>query len=263
MNIMGIVLATLIVGGTGLILGFFLCFSAEKFKVEVDPREVAIIEVLPGNNCGGCGYAGCSGLAAAIVKGEAPCNGCPVGGSTVGAIVADIMDMAVEEGDKKVAFVKCSGKCDKTTLNYEYTGYTDCNAMMFVPGKGPKACDYGCMGFGSCVKVCQFDAIHIVDGIAQVDPGACKACGKCVSACPNHLIELVPQKAKHIVMCSSNEKGKSVMNVCQSGCIGCGICVKQCEFDAVHLENNIAYIDQDKCTGCGKCAEKCPRKVIL
>ena len=91
---MGIVLATLIVGGTGLILGFFLCFSAEKFKVEVDPREVAIIEVLPGNNCGGCGYAGCSGLAAAIVKGEAPCNGCPVGGSTVGAIVADIMDMA-------------------------------------------------------------------------------------------------------------------------------------------------------------------------
>lgn len=263
MSVTGIVIATLVVGITGLVLGFFLCFSSEKFKVEVDPREVAIIEVLPGNNCGGCGYAGCSGLAHAIVNGEAPCNGCPVGGSDVGALVADIMDMAVEEGDRRVAFVRCAGDCEKSSVNYEYTGYQDCNAMAFVPGKGPKACNYGCMGFGSCVNACQFDAIHIVNGIAVVDPAACKACGQCVNVCPNHLIELVPQKAKHIVKCNSNDKGKGVMNVCQSGCIGCGICVKQCEFDAVKLENNIAYIDQSKCTGCGKCAEKCPRKVIV
>lgn len=263
MSITGIILAAVVVGVTGILIGFFLCFSAEKFKVEVDPREEAIIGVLPGNNCGGCGYAGCSGLAAAIVKGEAPVNGCPVGGDAVGAKVGEIMGVAAETGAKKVAFVKCAGTCDKAGTKYNYNGVEDCSAMAFVPGGGPKGCNYGCMGFGSCVKACPFDAIHVVDGIAVVDKEACKACGKCVAACPRHLIELTPYDAKHIVQCSSKDKGKDVMAVCSVGCIGCHLCEKQCEFDAVHVVDNVAYIDQEKCTKCGKCAEKCPKKIIL
>ena len=188
----GIIAAAVVVGLVGIILGFFLGVSGEKFKVEVDPREEAIGEVLPGNNCGGCGYAGCSGLAAAIAKGEAPVNGCPVGGAPVAAKIGEIMGVEAEEGARQVAFVKCAGTCEKAKSDYEYTGIEDCAAMAFVPGGGPKSCNYGCMGYGSCVKACPFDAIHVVDGIAVVDKDKCKACGKCIVACPKNLIELVP-----------------------------------------------------------------------
>lgn len=263
MNIVGIIIAIAIVGCTGCLMGFFLCFSSEKFAVEVDERETAILEVLPGNNCGGCGYAGCSGLASAIVKGEAPVNGCPVGGAAVGAKVGEIMGVAAEEGVRKVAYVKCSGTCEKASKNYEYTGIEDCRALMYVPGGGPKACSYGCLGYGSCVKACPFDAIHVVDGIAQVDKDACKACGKCIEVCPKNLIEFIPYEAKVAVSCSSKSMGKDVMKVCSVGCIGCHLCEKQCEFDAIHVENNVAHIDQEKCTGCGACAAKCPKKIIM
>ena len=261
--ITGIILAAVIVGATGCLIGFFLCFSAEKFKVEVDERETAILDVLPGNNCGGCGYAGCSGLAAAIVKGEAPVKQCPVGGAPVAAKVGEIMGVAAEEGTRKVAFVKCAGTCEKAQDRYEYAGVQDCAAMAYVPAGGPKECNYGCLGFGSCVKACPFDAIHIVDGIAKVDKEACKACGKCIAACPRNMIEFIPYDATFAVSCSSKDKGKDVMAVCSQGCIACHLCEKQCESDAIHVVDNVAVIDQDKCIGCGKCAEKCPKKVIF
>ena len=203
MNVTAIIIAALVVGAVGIILGFFLGISGEKFKVEVDPREEAILEVLPGNNCGGCGYAGCSGLAAAIAKGEAPVGQCPVGGDPVAAKVSEIMGVKVEAGVKKVAFVKCAGTCDKANTDYDYAGVEDCVAMSFVPGGGPKSCNYGCLGYGSCVKACPFDSIHVVDGVACVNPLTCKACGKCVEACPKHLIELIPYDTKHVVKCSS------------------------------------------------------------
>lgn len=263
MSIIGVLIAAVIVGGTGCLIGFFLCFASEKFKVEVDEREEAIVGVLPGNNCGGCGYAGCSGLAAAIVKGEAPVNACPVGGAPVGARVGEIMGVAAEEGVRQVAFVKCAGTCEKAGQDYEYHGVEDCQAMAYVPGGGPKTCNYGCLGYGSCVKACPFDAIHIEEGIAKVDKEACKACGKCIDACPRNLIEFVPYEAKHMVACSSKDKGKDVMKACSVGCIGCRLCEKNCEYDAVHVIDNVAYIDQSKCTGCGKCVEKCPKKIIL
>ena len=263
MNILAIVVAALVVGFVGLFIGFFLGISGEKFKVEVDEKESAVLEVLPGNNCGGCGYAGCSGLAAAIAKGEAPVNQCPVGGAPVAAKIGEIMGVAADEGEKKVAFVKCAGDCEKANNDYEYTGLTDCAALAFVPNGGPKTCNYECLGGGTCVKACPFDAIHVVDGVAVVDKEACKACGKCVAACPKHLIELVPYSASHLVRCSSKDKGKDVMAACSVGCIGCHLCEKNCEYDAVHVEDNIAYIDQSKCVGCGKCAEKCPKKAII
>lgn len=262
MNIMGIVLAAVIVGGTGIFIGFFLGVSGEKFKVEVDPREEAIVGVLPGNNCGGCGYAGCSGLAAAIVKGEAEVGGCPVGGDPVAAKVAEIMGVEAGSSVKKVAFVKCAGTCEKAKKDYEYYGEEDCAMLAFVPNGGPKSCNFGCLGFGNCVKACPFDAIHVVDGIAVVDEEACKACGKCVAACPKNLIELVPYDAKHRVQCASKNKGKDVMAACSVGCIGCKLCEKNCPSEAVTVVDNIAHIDYDKCTRCGICAEKCPKKII-
>lgn len=263
MNIMAILTAALVVGLVGILLGFFLGISGEKFKVEVDEREEAILEVLPGNNCGGCGYAGCSGLAVAIVKGEAPVNQCPVGGASIAVAIGEIMGVEAETGAKKVAFVKCAGTCEKANTDYQYSGVEDCRAMAFVPNGGAKSCNFGCLGFGSCVKACPFDAIHIIDGIAKVDKEACKACGKCIAVCPKHLIELVPYDATHLVQCSSLVKGKDVMQACSAGCIGCRLCEKNCPSDAIHVTDNVAYIDQEKCTGCGICAEKCPKKIII
>ena len=263
MNIGAIITATVVVAAVGLFIGIFLSVAGKKFAVETDEREVAVREALPGNNCGGCGYPGCDGLAAAIAKGEAPVNACPVGGEAVGKVIAGIMGQEVVESTRMAAFVKCTGTCEKTNDNYTYTGVEDCEMMAFIPGGGSKACNYGCMGFGSCVKACPFDAIHVVDGIAKVDPKVCKACGKCVAACPKHLIELVPYEAMHLVQCSSKDKGKDVMSACSVGCIGCHLCEKNCPPDAIHVVDNIAYIDQEKCTGCGICAEKCPKKIIL
>lgn len=263
MNITGIIIAVAVVGGVGLFIGMFLGIAAIKFKVEVDEKEEAIARVLPGNNCGGCGYAGCANLAAAIAKGEAPVNACPVGGEPVGAQIAQIMGVDAGESQKMVAFVKCNGTCEKTTTDYEYSGVQDCKLVGFVPNGGPKSCNYGCTGYGNCVKVCPFDAIHIENGIAVVDKEKCKACGKCIAECPKNLIELVPYDAKHIVQCNSGDKGPVTMKACQTGCIGCGLCVKACPAGAVTVENFHAHIDQEKCTGCGACKEKCPKKIIL
>ena len=259
----GIIAAAVVVGLVGIILGFFLGVSGEKFKVEVDPREEAIGEALPGNNCGGCGYAGCSGLAAAIVKGEAPVNACPVGGAPVAAKIGAIMGVEAEEGTRQVAFVKCAGTCEKANSDYVYSGTRNCATMMFVPNGGPKTCNYGCLGYGTCVAACPFDAIAIVDGVAVVDKEQCKACGKCIAACPKNLIEFIPYDAKHVVQCSSNDKGKDVMKACSVGCIGCMLCQKNCPEGAITVTNSVAHIDQTKCTGCGICVEKCPKKIIL
>lgn len=258
----GIIIAAAVVGILGILIGIFLGIASEKFKVEVDEKEILVRNELPGNNCGGCGYAGCDALAKAIAAGQAEVGACPVGGASTAEKIGAIMGVAGGTAEKKVAFVKCKGTCDKTKVQYNYYGVDDCKKVSVVPGAGEKACTYGCMGYGSCVKACAFDAIHVVDGVAVVDKEKCVACGKCVSSCPNHLIELVPYKAEHLVQCSSHDKGKDVKSVCESGCIGCTLCTKQCEFDAIHMEDNLAVIDYEKCTNCGKCAEKCPVKVI-
>ena len=258
----GIGKAAAVVGITGLIIGLLLGAAAKLFAVDTDERESGVRELLPGNNCGGCGYAGCDGLAAAIVKGEAPVNACPVAGSAVHARIGEIMGRAAEEKERMTAYVTCAGTCDKIRLKYQYYGIADCKKLSLVPGRGEKECVYGCMGYGSCVRVCAFDAIHVKDGVAVVDREKCVACGRCVAECPNHLIELVPYRAPYRVACGSHAKGKAVRQACDAGCIGCGICVKQCEAGAITLTDQLAKIDYAKCTGCGKCAEKCPSKII-
>ncbi|MDE6991489.1 MAG: RnfABCDGE type electron transport complex subunit B, partial [Lachnospiraceae bacterium] len=217
MNATAIVTAVLVVGGVGLFLGIFLGIASIVFKVEVDEKEEAVLGVLPGNNCGGCGYPGCSGLAAAIAKGEAAVNACPVGGEPVGKKIAAIMGVEAGEAVRMTAFVKCAGDCEKTSQIYEYTGVEDCAMVRYVPDGGAKSCDHGCLGYGNCVKACPFDAIHIVNGIAEVDKEKCKACGKCVAACPKQLIELIPYDAKAVVACSSRDKGPVTMKACQTG----------------------------------------------
>lgn len=259
-----IVIATVTVGIVGILIGVLLGIASEVFKVEVDEKEIQVREALPGNNCGACGYPGCDGLAKAIASGEARVNQCPVGGQPVAAKIAVIMGVDdVGTSEKKVAFVKCKGNCNYTKKLYTYSGLYDCNGAMVVPGAGGKSCEYGCMGYGSCVKACEFDSIHIVDGIALVDKEKCVACGKCVTACPKKLIDMVPYKAKTLVQCNSQDKGKTVKDKCSVGCIGCTMCVKQCQDDAIHMVGNVALVDYSKCIECGRCAMKCPTKVII
>ncbi|MEI3412050.1 MAG: RnfABCDGE type electron transport complex subunit B [Blautia sp.] len=247
MNISAIIAATILVAAVGLFIGVFLGIAGKSF--DIDEMEVAIREALPGNNCGGCGYPGCDGLAAAIAEGEAPVNRCPVGGEPVGKIIAGIMGQEAVETVRQVAYVKCSGTCEKTKSEYAYTGVEEsCDALVCSKWCA-KACTYGCCGFGSCVKACPFGAIHIVDGIAVVDKEACKACGKCVAKGSRHFIELIPYDQKVAVDCCSHDKGKQVMCACEIGCIGCKKCEKTCPNGAITLENFCAHIDYTKCTG--------------
>lgn len=260
MNITGILSACLAVGGIGIVIGVLLGIAGKKFAVEADEKETAIRALLPGSNCGGCGYAGCDALAEAIAKGEAPANGCPVGGAAVAEKVAEILGVEVETV-KKAAFVKCAGDCERAGNKFEYTGDMSCREAAYVSG-GPKKCRYGCMGYGSCVKACEYDAIKIVNGIAVVDKDKCVACGKCVKACPKELIEIIPYDNKYHVQCNSRDKGAEVNKVCSAGCIGCSLCVRACPEEAVKVTDFLAGIDYDKCVNCGLCAEKCPKKII-
>ena len=260
--IVGILIATLVVGLTGIIIAVLLSIAGEKFKVEVDEREVAVREALPGNNCGGCGFPGCDGLAAAIVKGEASVSGCPVGGEAVAKAIAQIMGTEVDEGVRMRAVVQCAGTCEKAGEQYEYIGPKSCRLAQNNPGGGAKACTFGCTGYGDCKAACPFGAIEIIDGIAVVNPEACKACGNCVAACPKHLITLIPYDSTQVVMCSSKEKGVQVKKVCQAGCIGCGLCARNCPEGAIEVTDNLARIDYEKCTSCGTCKSKCPVNII-
>lgn len=259
----GIMIAAALVGGTGLIIGLLLGIAGKKLAVQVNEKEIAVREKLPGNNCGGCGYPGCDGLAAAIAAGQAPVNGCPVGGPETAKEIGEIMGEEVAESRRMTAFVKCGGDCEHSRTNYVYDGIEDCYIMSFLPGGGAKKCRHGCLGYGTCVKVCTFGAIHIENGVAVVDKEKCKACGQCVEACPHHLIELVPYEQMRKVRCSSLDKGKSTMNACDSGCIGCKKCEKNCPVHAITVTDNVAHIDYDKCTNCGQCKENCPRNCIL
>ena len=256
-----IIITTLVIAAIGIVVGAGLVYTGKKFEVKVDERESAVREALPGNNCGACGYAGCDALAAAIAAGDAPANACPVGGAPVAKQVAAIMGVEAGAVQRRVAFVRCKGTCEVTHNQGYYVGIQDCRSAV-LSGVNVTECAYGCLGFGSCVKVCPENAIRVADGVAMVNRKKCVGCGLCVKACPRGLIELVPADKRVAVQCSNHDRGPAVKKVCSAGCIGCGICQKQCESDAIHVTNFLADVDYEKCVQCGKCVEKCPAKVI-
>lgn len=260
--------AIISLGATGTAAALILYFVAQKFKVIEDPRIDQVAEQLPGANCGGCGFAGCRNFAEAIVKaGNMDNLSCPVGGNKLNAAIAPIMGIEVVEKDPMIAVVRCNGSRKNAPVKYEYDGASTCQFAhnLFA---GESGCPNGCLGLGDCVTSCKFDAIFIDEetGLPVIDEEKCVACGACVKACPRSIIELrlKGKKSRRIyVQCINTEKGGVARKNCVVACIGCGKCVKVCEFDAITLENNLAYIDDEKCRLCRKCVAECPQNSII
>lgn len=261
-NYSNILLPVAIIGGMGLVFGALLGIASKVFAVKTDERVPQILEVLPGANCGGCGFAGCSAYANAICTLGAKTNMCPVGGDAVAHKISEIMGVEMEEDVKMLARVQCRGCLDTAKQKYIYDGTLDCHTAGNLGG-GPKMCGYGCLGYGSCVKVCQFGALSIENGVAKVDPEKCVACGACARECPRGIIKILPVSSEYMVSCKSQDKGKTVKSNCAVGCIGCGICAKTCPNGAITFKDNIAVINPALCINCGACAEKCPQKAIV
>ncbi len=257
-----ILFPALAMGGVGLVLGLLLAVASKIFAVEVDEKAAAISEVLPGANCGSCGYAGCGAYAGAISSGNAKPNCCSPGGQAAADKIADILGVKAEAVEEKCAVVCCDGKDEVATQKYEYVGETDCICASKVQGGGAKDCTYGCLGLGTCVKVCSHGAISIVDGVAQIDYDKCGGCGECAAVCPKNVLKIVSKKQKYVVKCASCDKGVAMKQKCSVGCIGCKICEKNCPTGAIKVENNLAAIDYKKCINCGLCEDKCPKKII-
>lgn len=266
-----ILIAVAVLGGIALVSAVVLYVCSKKFAVYEDPRLGQVTALLPGANCGGCGYPGCSGMASALVKGAdaGSLDGlyCPVGGAEVMGQVADLLGMAVANTEPKVAVVRCNGTCELRPRIAEYSGLRTCTAMNSC-GAGETGCGYGCLGCGDCVSACSFGAIKINDetGLPEVDEDKCTACGACVNACPRHIIELRKRGVKNrrvYVRCVNKDKGAAAMKACKVACIGCGKCEKECKFGAITIQGNLSYIDHDKCRLCRKCVEVCPTHAIV
>lgn len=266
-----ILIAVAVLGGIALVSAVVLYVCSKKFAVYEDPRLGQVTALLPGANCGGCGYPGCSGMASALVKGAdaGSLDGlyCPVGGAEVMGQVADLLGMAVANTEPKVAVVRCNGTCELRPRIAEYSGLRTCTAMNSC-GAGETGCGYGCLGCGDCVSACSFGAIKINDetGLPEVDEDKCTACGACVNACPRHIIELRKRGVKNrrvYVRCVNKDKGAAAMKACKAACIGCGKCEKECKFGAITIQGNLSYIDPGKCRLCRKCVEVCPTHAIV
>ncbi len=245
----------------GAALGLILAFAGKVFAVKKDERIEQIVNLLPGANCGGCGYAGCAALAEAIVKGEAKPDACAGAEVESNIKIGEIMGVDTSNVVKLRAQVMCSGTHDFAHQKYLYEGVHDCIAAARLGG-GDRLCPFGCLGLGTCVSVCKFDAIIIKDGVATVDYENCVGCGACANACPKHIISLIPWDSKHWVGCASRDKGPIVRKYCDVGCFACTLCVKNCPEKAISIVDNCAVIDYSKCTGCDKCVSVCPRHII-
>lgn len=267
---MEILIAIGILGGLGLLFGLILAIASKVFYVKTDPRLEQLTEALPGANCGGCGFAGCGAYAQAVLEGKAPVGKCVAGGNPTAQAMAQIMGVKAEEVTRQVALVRCAGyhgtdengKPTGSKMKGSYEGIPDCLAATKVGGRGPLICKFGCLGFGNCTKVCQYDAIHIIDGVAKVDPEKCVGCMACAEVCPRNLIVPVDYGRYAVIACASKAKGAVTIRGCTAGCIGCGLCKKICPEGAIHVEQNLAYIDYKKCTNCGLCATVCPKHLI-
>ena len=266
-----ILIAVIVLGAIALISAIVLYAVSKKFAVQEDPRIGQVVELLPGANCGGCGFAGCAGMADALVKGAdlGSIDGlmCPVGGADVMGQVADLLGMAVANTDPMVAVVRCNGTREHRPRIVEYDGLHSCQAVNATCA-GETGCGFGCLGCGDCVAACQFGAITMDEetGLPVVDEEKCTACGACAKACPRHIIELRkkgPKGRRVYVQCVNKDKGAVAKKACAVACIGCGKCQKVCNFDAITVENNVAYIDFNKCRMCTKCVDECPTGALV
>lgn len=258
---MEILIPVLVLGALGLLFGIGLAIASKKLAVRIDPRLEKIHGLLPGANCGACGGAGCFGFAESLLEGKLPIDACRISEESIKKNIAKILGKELEQKIKTVATLHCYGG-NKVADKYLYKGIKDCTAANLVLG-GQKSCIYGCLGFGACVKICPFGAIKMTkEGLPYVDPAKCKACNKCVQVCPKKLFTLSPVSVQVYVGCSSHDTGKDTKTVCPVGCIACKLCEKACKFDAIHVINNLATIDEKKCTSCKACVKACPVKII-
>ncbi len=258
------VYVTLIVlAGLGIVFGIALAIVAAKFSVKVDPKVEKVRDVLPGANCGACSFAGCMGYAEAVVADPAVAvNRCAPGKSAVAEKIAEITGKKAEKVEPRIARVFCQGGTSLSQRKFIYTGVKDCSAAVLAAG-GDKSCEFGCLGYGTCMRACPFGAITMsADNLPIINPEKCTACGKCVAACPKQVIELAQMSKAVVVSCHSRDKGGDTKKKCQVGCIACGICVRTCPVDAIKVENNHARIDHAKCIVCGLCVKKCPTHAI-
>ncbi|MBS7290642.1 MAG: Fe-S cluster domain-containing protein [Bacteroidales bacterium] len=262
-----IIWTIVILSALGLVLALVLFFIAKKFKVEEDPRIDEVEKVMPGANCGGCGFAGCRAFADAAVKApNLDNNFCPVGGNEVMKKVGAILGYEIKEKAPMVAVVRCNGTCTNRPKTNVYDGFQSCKVKAALYS-GDTGCSYGCLGCGDCVAACKFGAITMnpETGLPVVDEEKCTACGACAKACPKHVIELRnkgPRSMRVFVSCINHDKGPVAKKACAAACIGCGICVKTCTKGAIVLDNNVAYIDSEKCKLCRECEAMCPTGAI-
>ncbi|GAB1353295.1 MAG TPA: 4Fe-4S binding protein [Candidatus Rifleibacterium sp.] len=263
-----IISAVLVLGVLGFIFGAILSYASVKFEVKIDPQIEKTLELLPGANCGGCGFPGCAAMAEAIVTKGVPVSTCPVISSLNRIKIEELVGLRkpgeeVKKPVVKAALIKCNGLDTAEYKKFEYMGVPNCQAAVLLQN-GPWLCPHRCMGLGSCVAACPFDAIKIgPQHLPIVDEDKCTACGRCVLACPKQIIELVDKEKFVHVKCNSVERGADTRKVCKVGCIGCGLCVKVCAYDAIKVDNNLAHIEYEKCVGCGACVAKCPQKTII
>ena len=265
---MNVVLITIItLGALGATAAIILYFVAQKFKVFEDPRIDQVEEALPAANCGGCGFPGCRAFAEAMVKADDISDlNCPVGGAETMAAAAAILGKEVAAVAPLVAVVRCNGTCENRPQTSTYDGATSCTIASSLYG-GETDCSYGCLGLGECVDACQFDAMYMDEetGLPVILEDKCVSCGACVDACPKNIIELRkkgPKGRRVYISCANEDKGAPAKKACAVACIACKKCVKECPFDAITVENNLAYIDDDKCKLCRKCVLVCPTNAI-
>lgn len=266
-----ILTAVIALGAIAAVAAVVLFVVSRKFAVKEDSRIGQVQELLPGANCGGCGFAGCSGMASALVagadRGDISGLSCPVGGQAVMEQVSSLLGMATLQAEPRVAVVRCNGSCDNRPRVAEYDGLHTCAAMS-ASGAGDTACGYGCLGCGDCVSACKFGGLRMneMTGLPEVDEDACTACGACANACPRHIIELRKKgrgNKRVFVSCVNHDKGGAARKACQVACIGCGKCQKECKFEAITVADNLSYIDDNKCRLCTKCVEACPTHAIV
>ncbi len=253
--------------GLGFVAASVLAVASRVFYVEEDPRVEAVMDALPGANCGGCGYAGCEGYAIAVVN-EASVSAalCVAGSADTSITIGELTGKSVGAADPMLSFRRCDKVAGKVAARYQYHGMPSCAAATMLMN-GTDLCGWSCLGFGDCIQVCPFDAMKIENGLVTINPNKCTGCAMCLKACPRNSLDIIPVRARVAVTCATKDKMRAVMDICEVGCINCGKCIKICPAKAIKSVDSRIEIDQQKCLSYGAeceevCISNCPRKIL-